>query len=64
MAQAAGIEQDVKGPHRERNELCLLQLQVGVVVNAVWRKRKDDPGENRRANAAGEPPHEKRSADA
>ena len=50
-------------PQRERDELRLLQLQMGVVIDAVRRKREDDAGDDRGAVVAGQPAHQERDAD-
>ena len=38
--------------------------RCGVVIDAIRRKREDDPGEHRGAGVAGEPPDQQRDADA
>ncbi len=47
-------------PQRERDELRLLQLQVRVVIDPVRREREHEPGDERRADVASQPPHEQR----
>ena len=44
IAQAPRSKQPMKSPERERQELCLLQLHMRVVVNPVRQKREHDTG--------------------
>ena len=60
VANTAGTQHPVKRPERERQALCLLQLQVRVVIDAIREERKDDPGQHAGGRAARQRAHQQR----
>ena len=62
VAEPPAREKPMERPHRKRQELRLLQLELRVVLEAIGQEREHDAGEDARAGLARQRRDEERNA--